>query len=108
MTLGLSQQQAMAAAHNDALAIAYNTRQQGKSGPEVFYELAKKRGFKGGAQPQKAVAEVEALARHVQESTSLGTSGGKDGDLSLKALADMDDEDFMKATSGERWRKLWE
>ena len=109
MTLGMSQQQALQAAHNDAMAIAVNSAQTGQNGPDVFYKLAVKRGWKGAAPkaPQKAAQDLEALARNVQESTSLGTSGGKDGDLTLASLADMDDDAFMKATSGDRWRKLW-
>lgn len=75
----------------------------GRNPAEIAYRLAETRGYK-----PKTVSDaqkIETQQRGVAASKTLG-SGGAAGGLSAKALLEMSDEDFSKATKGNKWREL--
>lgn len=111
ITLGYSPSEAQMMVYRDALAIAWEARARERNPAEVFYALAKQRGYAPApAAPAPSAtqkAALETVAAGIAKTQSLGPSGGGDADLTLAKLAEMDDSEFDKATSGENWRKLW-
>jgi hypothetical protein len=94
---------------NEALGIAQVAFQQGRNPAELAYSLAKQRGYAGKkaeapkAPEPDAQRQIETLAKGSAASMSLGTAGGapNEGGLSLKALADMSNEDFAKISDAD-------
>ena len=103
---GYSPSDAAHLAQQEALSIAWNATQSGKNGAEVFYSLAKQRGFKPPVQQKSEIDKLKELEKNIKSSKTLGPSGGKDGDLTLAQLAEMSEDEFDKATAGDNWRKL--
>jgi hypothetical protein len=108
--LGYSPSQAQMLVYQDALAVAWEAKQREMDPAKVFYELAKLRGYTGKAQqPPPAVsaaATLDVVQRGLAKTGGLGPSGGDDGDVTFARLAQMDEDDFNKATQGDAWRKL--
>ncbi len=81
---------------------------RGKNGAEVFYNLAKTRGYEKGKETTEK-SEIETLkeVKEVAKNTGLGTSGDTPkGQVSLSDLAGMNDAEFDKLTSGDNWRNM--
>lgn len=108
--VGVSMPEIQRAIINDTIYLAQQAARTGKSPPQAFYELARARGYTGKT-PQQASAPnrtVQRVADGQRRASGMGASGGDTGgDLTLAKLANMSDEEFEKATSGERWAKLW-
>jgi hypothetical protein len=92
----------------DELAIASKAYQDGVNPAERLYSLAKARGYQhqqqAEAKPQanEAVQKLEQLEKGLNASKSLSTASGKaTTELTLEALANMDDSEFDKA-----WDKM--
>lgn len=80
----------------------------GRNPAEIAYRLAETRGYKPKAQ-QATVSpaeKIETQQRGVAAARTVTSGGGTSGGLSAKALLEMSDEDFSKATKGNKWREL--
>jgi phage-related minor tail protein len=87
----------------EAHMIAQQSISSGKNSAETFYKMAKARGYQKGT---NKVEQLEEVKKGAERTQSLGASGETAGNLSLAALAEMEDDDFAKATEGDNWRKL--
>lgn len=103
---GYAPQQATWLAQRDAFEIVHNAKQSGRNAAEIFYNLSKSKGYKGG-KPVGEIDKLKELAENKSKATALGTSGAGDTSYTLADLASMPDEEFDKITSGDNWRKLW-
>ena len=99
----------------ESFQIAALAKQRGQNHAEIFYNLARGRGYKGGqpiTQPvnQPAVQpkqNLDNVRRGAQAATSLSNMGGAgEEELSAEALISMTDEEFQAATSGKKWNRL--
>jgi hypothetical protein len=96
-------------------AIVQKAFADGVNPAERLYKAAQRRGY-AKAQPkptadpsQQARDQVETVQRGQKAAASLSTaSGAAPEGLSLKRLAEMDEDEFAKATEGNAWRKLWQ
>lgn len=81
----------------EAMAIAQSALQQRRNPAEVWYNMAKRRGYRA-AQQQNGAEKVEMIDRGQQASRSLSQAGGAapPGKLTLDALLKMSDEEFGK------------
>jgi len=95
----------------DSFAIAAQAKQTGQNHAEIFYNLAKQRGYQGAAPPPpvkqqpKSLDTVKRGQEAAQSLTNVGGTGG-DYELTAEALISMSEEEFTAATSGKKWRKL--
>lgn len=95
--------------------------QSGDNAAERLWELAQEAGYKAPEPPkatllrgddgkfQKSEAErIADLEKAQRASRSLGNvpAGGGESELSMSALADMDDAEFAAATKDGNWEKL--
>lgn len=101
---GMDEQSASAAVDRDGWALAQSCLARGENPAQRAYEIAKALGYRRrSATPQDQVAMQAAGAR---ASTPSGTAGAGGGRVSLDVLAKMSPDEFLKATSGDKWRKL--
>lgn len=120
VALGLDAQQAAARVQQDAFALAQHAFQQGVSPSELAYRMAAAVGYKRAAKqpddelatapiPQKTQAEqaVEMRAAGAQRSKAAGGAGSTGGALTFAELANLDNEEFAKMTSGKKWDRLF-
>lgn len=96
---------------HEAMTITQRALQSGRNPAEVAYSLAKARGYTGKKAEAQAPAvekQIETIARGAAASQSLGTAGGapNEGGLSLKALADMSNEDFGKISDADFMKQM--
>ena len=110
MAAGLSFEQAQAETNLDRAKFAYNALLRDRNPGEVFYELAKTRGYKAAnGEKEQPKVDLEQIQKKMETTTSLGPSGGAaTGELTLDQLAGMTDEEFEKATEGKNWQRLWQ
>lgn len=77
---------------------------QGVNPAERLYEVAKRRGFK----PKPKADKIATLEKGQKAARSIGAAGGATAKASsLEALLSMSDSEFDKATSGNKWQKLF-
>jgi hypothetical protein len=125
VALGLDAQQAAARVQQDAFALAQHAFQQGYSPSELAYRMAVAVGYKKSearaiaAQqddelatapiPEKTSAQqaVEMRAAGAQRSKASGGAGSTGGALTFAELANLDNEEFAKMTSGKKWDRLF-
>lgn len=111
---GYAPEQVQAIITQEAHSVAANALRNGRNPAEAFYELAKLRGWSGQQAPSEPpppseeVQRLETVKRGVESNQTLGASGETAGRLTLAQLSEMDDDEFMAATDGDNWRKLWE
>lgn len=100
---GMTEQQARAAIQRDAQGLSMQALSAGANPAERVYEIAKTFGYS-----PKPNAEAQQEMQRAGQAASTPTSGGgkSGGRLSLDALAKMSPDEFLKATSGDNWRKL--
>lgn len=98
---------------SDALQIAAQALQNNMNAAEVVYNIAKARGWQIKA-PAPAAAQIgdtkklETVAKGQKQASPLSEANGSaPAEMSVKALLDMSDSDFEKATKGDNWRKLF-
>lgn len=101
---GLDEDQARQQVGRELVEGAIAHAAQGRNPAEIAYRLAEARGYKPQARVSDA-QKIEVQQRGVAAAKTLG-SGGTAGGLSAKALLEMSDEDFSKATKGNKWREL--
>jgi hypothetical protein len=114
---GYDPQQVQTIITQEAHSVAANALRNGRNPAQAFYELAKLRGWStaqaSAAAPEpppvsEEVQRLETVRRGVEANQTLGTAGETGGRLTLAQLSEMDDDEFMAATDGDNWRKLWE
>jgi hypothetical protein len=106
--LGYDQVTAKRLIIEDEMAIASTAYKHGANPAERIYNLAKLRGYQNTppkvveTPQQKSTQKLDQLERGMQAAKSLGSAGGAASqELTLEALADMDDDDFAK-----HWDKI--
>lgn len=88
---GYTAQQIAQALRGEYIGIIQNAESRGMDPAEVFYNLAKGRGFRPGQ------TKLDSIANG-QRATGALNGGGRGGDgLTMGAVADLDGEDFDKA-----------
>ena len=122
VALGLDAHQAAARVQQDAFALAQHAFQQGVSPSELAYRMAAAIGYRRTAAraaaeeelatapiPQKTQAEqaVEMRAAGGQRSKATGGAASTGGALTFAELANLDNEEFAKMTSGKKWDRLF-
>jgi len=124
VALGLDAHQAAARVQQDAFALAQHAFQQGMSPSELAYRMAAAVGYKrvaakiaaaqqddelATAPVQKTQAEqaVEMRAAGSQRSKATGGAASTGGALTFAELANLDNEEFAKMTSGKKWDRLF-
>lgn len=103
MAMGYNQAEAVNIRTQDEIAIAAKAYADGVNPGERIYALAKMRGY-STPQPQAAPAtqKLDQLERGLNASKSLSDASGKAStELTLEALASMQDDEFDKA-----WEKV--
>ena len=116
-TMGYSKPEAMQLVQNEERMIVQRALQDDANPAERIYRLAQLRGAmgaapssgNGGAAPSgNGGAEQFARAKEGQKLTSRMSGGAAPkGKINLAALADMSEEEFAKATAGEKWKNMW-
>ena len=106
VAIGLTEQDAWARVNNEAADLAYAALNRGESPAEVGYRLAKTIGYTPKPQANDAQQKLEMQRNGRAARTPSGGSGLGGGTLSLDALAKMSGSEFLKATSGDAWKKL--
>ncbi len=107
VAMGYNQAEAINIRTQDEIAIAAKAYADGVNPGERIYALAKMRGFsQQQVQPQTPIADatqkIDQLEKGLNASKSLsGASGKASAELTLEALASMEDADFDKA-----WEKM--
>lgn len=105
----------------DEVSFAHQMLSQGKNPAEVIYHWSKRRGYQAktpgpaNAQPnpagnglQDAIADIELQNKRNAAATSLSNAGGKPpSNVTLKDIASMGPDEFMAATKGKNWDKLF-
>ncbi len=115
---GYSTQQVNALLESEEAAIVERAFQSGENPAAVFYKIAQKLGYQAQAKQEpktedaseKVVKSAEKLAKiadGMSKNKSVSGGGSSDAAPSLQELADMDDSEFDKATSGKNWQKMW-
>jgi len=108
--LGYQEPQARQILDSEALNYAITATNNGVDPVEMFYKVARERGYKGAA-PAAAPGNVnlKELNENIERSESMGSRGSTPREsLSFDDLASMSDSDFDKATSGDGWKELWQ
>jgi hypothetical protein len=110
-SVGLPPDQAEVIVNNEALAVAYAARQNGKSAAQAYYDAARTMGYQGAAPTPEAAAAAappssqEKLAQLRKGQAAQGLSRAPILDdsnanwsaLSAQQIADMDENDFVEA-----------
>jgi hypothetical protein len=124
VALGLDAHQAAARVQQDAFALAQHAFQSGVSPSEMAYRTSVALGYKRSAKPaaaqqdeelatapvhQKTQAEqaVEMRAAGAQRNKASGGAASTGGALTFAELANLDNEEFAKMTSGKKWDRLF-
>lgn len=104
-SVGMTEREAWDRVDWEASQLAAMALQRGESPAEVGYRLAKAIGYQGKANGGDAQARLNMQQAGRAAATPSG-SAGTGSRLSLDALAKMSGDEFLKATSGDNWRKL--
>lgn len=125
VALGLDHNQAAGRVQQDAFALAQHAFQQGASPSELVYRMAAALGYKKAsvaaqqiatADEELAVAPapktqaeqaVEMRAAGAQRGKTTGGAASTGGALTFAELANLDNDEFAKMTSGKKWDKLF-
>lgn len=90
---------------NEEASIAYQCKQRGASPAKVIYEMAKARGWQGSnaAAPKpatNAASKLDTIAKGQKSTASLsGAGGGGAEGLTIEALANMSEEEFIAVSA---------
>lgn len=113
---GLSQEEAEEAVRAEIGQWSRQALAVGRSPAELFYGLAESRGYRTAAPaanpaavPQPSgVEKVAAIKQAQQQSRSLSSAAGAApaGDVNIRALLEMDDDEFAASISKVQFRKV--
>ena len=109
-TLGYPEAQARQVLDAEALQYAITATNNGVDPVEMFYKVARERGYKAGAGPNGTPTQVDlkTLQANIERADSMGSRGGTPREsLSLAELSNMSENEFDEATSGDKWEELW-
>jgi len=107
LALGFDQDEAVREVAAEGYKLAQLALSRGENPAVRAYELAKTIGYRranGGAVPAQQKLEMQAQGQRA--ATPTGGAGAGGGKLSYDALAKMSPKEFLKATEGDKWRKL--
>lgn len=94
--MGLNVQTAMQQVKQEEFWVALRCLQAGDNPAEKLYEAAKVRGYaKNVAEKETAEKKLETISKG-QQAAKLSGASSASGKLTLEALAEMDEEDFLK------------
>src|SRR5215469_7607805 len=108
-SVGLPPEQAEAIVNNEALAVAYAARQNGKSAAQAYYDAAKTMGYTGAPNgaapaaappsPQERLAQVKKgqAAQGLSRAPVFDDQNANWSNLTAQQIADMDENDFVEA-----------
>lgn len=102
---GFDDQTIRAQMMNEEASIAYQCKQRGASPAKVIYEMAKARGWQGSnaAAPKpatNAASKLDTIAKGQKSTASLsGAGGGGAEGLTIEALANMSEEEFIAVSA---------
>lgn len=99
--LGYDTQTAAQVAQQEEFNIAYKSLQDGVNPAERLYQIALQRGYSKKEQSPQAPAKDLKVIEKGQQKSKPASGGAPSGELSLEALAEMDDAEFDAA-----WEKL--
>jgi predicted NUDIX family phosphoesterase len=97
---GLSKQEAIALAQQEEFGIALKALQDGANPAERIYKIAQLRGYKKAEAKSEQKKDLSVIEKG-QKNSKVSGSATPEGELSLEALAEMDDAEFEAA-----WKKL--
>jgi hypothetical protein len=87
-------------------AIVARAIADGANPAERIYAVARRRGYRPGANSQERLRMAE---KGQAAGKSLGSApGGATRAVSPEALAALTDAEFAEATSGQKWKRLWQ
>jgi hypothetical protein len=108
-SVGLPPEQAEAVVNNEALAVAYQARQNGKSAAQAYYDAAKMMGYTGAPNgaaaaatppsPKDKLAQVKKgqAAQGLSRAPVFDDQNANWSNLTAQQIADMDENDFVEA-----------
>ena len=101
---GMDEDAALEAVKRDAWLLAQDSLQKGVNPAERAYNIAKALRYQGGT---PASADKIAMQQAGQKASTPNAGAGQGGGrISLEALAKMSPDEFLKATSGNKWKRL--
>lgn len=114
---GYNEPQVIQLLESEEAAIVERAFLSGENPAKKFYEIAKALGYQPKAKEAekkadptlKVVESAEKLAqiaKGMEKNKSVSGGGSADSAPSLTELADMDDAEFEKATSGDNWKRM--
>lgn len=99
--MGYDETTAQQAVKREEFGIAYQALQQGRNPAEMLHSIAKQRGWQSKPQqPQAVQKDLKVIEKGQQKSIPSG-GGAPKGELTLEALAEMDDDEF-----NAHWEKM--
>jgi hypothetical protein len=97
---GLSKQEAIELAQKEEFGIALKALQDGANPAQRIYKIAQLRGYKKAEAKSEQKKDLSVIEKG-QKNSKVSGSAAPEGELSLEALAEMDDAEFEAA-----WKKL--
>lgn len=91
---------------NDALFVVQNALHREQDPAAVIYNMARNYGFKGGSQHEQDAEKLKTVQRGQATARSLGSRGSRKGQVSLREVANMTDEEFDNL-SDDDWERIW-
>lgn len=105
-TFGYTKEEAAAMANEDEMAIVAQCLRNGVNPAEKIYQFAKMRGYQGKQPVNKEIPnnlqKLETIERGLQASKTVNQGGSKPTELTLDAIAAMDDDEFNQVD----WSKV--
>ena len=101
--LGWKEHEVQSKITEETVMLGLDAEQRGISPAQRFYDIAKGRGFQ--AKSGSPVGNLQQVKDN-QGTTSLGSNGVSPRRATLAVLADMNDDEFDKATDGDNWKRL--
>jgi hypothetical protein len=100
---------------SEEAAIVERALLAGENPAKAFYSIAKKLGYAPKTKEPDptdnkvidAAKKLAKIADGMSKNKAVNGGGSAESAPSLQELADMDDGEFEKATSGKKWREMW-
>lgn len=102
VAVGFTEEGAWNRVQQEAQQIAIEALQRGESPAEVGYRLASAIGYKSQGNAEQRLE----MQRNGRATSTPSGGSGHGAKLSLDALQKMSGDDFLSATSGDKWKKM--
>lgn len=99
--LGMSKEAALHVAQQEEFGIALKSLQDGANPAERIYKIAQLRGYKKAETKPEVPKKDLSVIEKGQKNSKVSGSATPEGELTLEAIAEMDDDEFAKA-----WEKI--